>query len=95
MVLSRLFRPRNGVGTVHTSPINKVDQTLLPCCALHYWMLDIDGFAGEWKDGELVSDWVRESRHVVFESISHRIPNAIARLSMNLDPQNYDLSCSW
>ena len=37
--------------------VDKVDDILLNCCALHNWLLDINRISGQWKDGVLVSDW--------------------------------------
>jgi hypothetical protein len=45
-------------------------------------LFGIDGLSGKWKDGDVYGH---------FEGICHSIHNAIAQLSMNLDPQNYDL----
>ncbi|KAL7544914.1 hypothetical protein ACHAWF_009079 [Thalassiosira exigua] len=57
-------------------------------------LLDIDGLDEVWKDGILVqrSDWTGEMGKHDFEGIDEEVPNAIARLSANLDPRNYDLS---
>jgi hypothetical protein len=60
--LNFLFRPRNKVGTLHTLPIDNVDQTWLPCCALRDYLCwaSMD-YLAKWKDGVLLlSDWVRE-----------------------------------
>jgi hypothetical protein len=70
----------------------KTDDVWLTCCALHNWLLDIDGFGGEWNGGELVSDWTGPLGDMDFDGINEEIPNAIARLCLNLDPRNYDTS---
>ncbi len=73
--------------------INAVDNVWFTCCALHNWLLDIDGLTGEWRDGVPVSDWEgRLGEHDDNECISDRVPNAISRLHHNLNFRNYDLS---
>ena len=42
---------------VRLDGINAVDNVWFTCCALHNWLLEIDGITGEWKDGVPVSDW--------------------------------------
>ena len=41
----------------HVDGINAVNEMWFTCCALHNWLLSIDGLTGEWKDGVPVSDW--------------------------------------
>ena len=72
--------------------VDKVDEIWLTCCALHNWLLDIDGISGQWNDGVLVSDWDGELGRNDFDGLRESIPNSVARLSTNLDPHNYDLS---
>jgi hypothetical protein len=54
--------------------------------------LDINGLSNKWNDGVLVSDWEGELGQMDFNGLRESIPNVIAQLSTNLDPQNYDLS---
>ena len=78
---------------IWTDGINSVDDIWLTCCALHNWLLDIDGLTGEWKDGVPVSD--REGtmgQHDDDYPLNAPMPNAIARLHHNLNYRNYDLS---
>ncbi len=70
----------------------KTDDIWLTCCALHNWLLDIDGLGGVWNGGISVSDWTGPLGDMDFEGINEDIPNAIARLTCNLDLQNYDSS---
>ena len=70
----------------------KADDVWLTCCAMHNWLLDIDGFSGEWNDGVPISDWSGALGDLDYDGIPEDIPNAIARLSRNLDPRNYDSS---
>ena len=60
---------------------------LLMCCALHNWLLDIDGFGGVWNGGLAVSDWIGPLGDMDFDSIREDVPNSISRLSRNLDPR--------
>ena len=74
--------------------VNGVDKIWLTCCALHNWLLDIDGLDEVWTDGvsASASDWTGEMGMHDFEGVGTEIPNAIARLSTNLEPRSYDLS---
>ena len=69
-----------------------VDHVWLTCCTLHNWLLDIDGIGGVWNGGIAVSDWTGANGDMDFEGLNQEIPNALARLCQNLDPQNYDSS---
>jgi len=62
------------------------------CCALHNWLLEIDGLTQKWVGGVkmLTSEWDGEMGCLDFYGIRVDIPNALARLSTNLDPRNYD-----
>ena len=66
--------------------VNKVDDLWMTCCALHNWLLEIDRISGRWEVGVLVSDWEGDLGRMDFDGLSQSIPNAIARLSTNLDP---------
>ena len=72
--------------------VDRVDEIWLTCCALHNWLLDIDGLSDKWNDGVLVSNWDGDLGQMDFDGLDESIPNSIARLSTNLDPRNYDLS---
>ena len=72
--------------------VDKVDEIWLTCCALHNWLLNIDGISSQWKDGVLVSNWDGDLGWMDFDELGETIPNLIARLSTNLDPRNYNLS---
>ena len=58
--------------------VDKVDEIWLTCCALHNWLLDIDGLSNKWNDGVLVSDWEGELGQMDFNGLRVSIPNAIA-----------------
>ncbi len=79
---------------VPISGVDSVDCVWFTCCALHNWLLDIDGLSEKWEDGVryCVSDWEGELGGIEFDGIHKDIPNALARLSENLNPRNYDSS---
>ena len=58
----------------------------MTCCTLHNWLLKIDGLSKEWDGGVCVSDWEGGLSGLDFDGIDESIPNALARLSLNLDP---------
>ena len=70
-----------------------VDEVWLTCCALHNWLLDVDGFGGVWNGGVAISDWTGWNGDHDYDGLSKEIPNAVARICRNLDPRNYDSSC--
>jgi hypothetical protein len=74
------------------SGVDNVDKTWLTCCALHNWLLKVDGLNGEWKGEVLLSDWEGEMGGLDFDGLQSCIPNTIARLCAKLDPRNYNLS---
>jgi hypothetical protein len=71
--------------------VNKVDDIWMTCCGLHNWLLESDGISCRWEDGVLVRDWEGDLGCMEFEGLRQSIPNALSRLSTNLDPQNYNL----
>jgi hypothetical protein len=64
----------------------------LTCCALHNWLLDINGLSGEWKNGVPVSDWEGPMGDTDVEGLDDGVAHTIARLSKNLNPRKYDSS---
>jgi hypothetical protein len=77
---------------VRISGVENIDKVWFTCCALHNWLLEIDGSNGGWKGGLPLSNWEGEMGGLDFDGLRSFIPNAIARLSTNLDPHNYDQS---
>jgi len=84
---------------VRVHGVDKVDLIWLTCCALHNWLLDIDGLSNEWTGEQVAtnceSDWLGELGDHDFEGVSierTNIPNAILRLSNNLTVRNFDAS---
>jgi hypothetical protein len=72
--------------------VDGVDDVWLTCCALHNWLLDIDGLSGEWKNGVPVSDWEGPMGDTDVEGLDNGVAHTIARLSKNLNPRIYDSS---
>ena len=79
---------------IHLWGVMKVDDVWKTCCALHNWLLDIDGISAVWENGVRIfpSDWEGPLGDLDFDGVREEIPTAISYLSTNLDPQNYDLS---
>jgi hypothetical protein len=74
--------------------VDSVDHVWFTCCALHNWLLEVDGLTEKWVGGiyKLTSNWDGDMGCLDFEGILVEVPNALARLSTNLDPRNYDSS---
>ena len=72
----------------------KVDDVWKTCCALHNWLLEIDGISTVWENGVhvVVSDWDGPMGDLDFDGVRKDIPNSIAWLSNSLDSQNVNLS---
>ncbi|KAL7425544.1 hypothetical protein ACHAXH_000097, partial [Discostella pseudostelligera] len=78
---------------VRLDGINAVDTVWFTCCALHNWLLDIDGLTGEWRDGVPVSDWEGTlGQHDDDYPLNNTVPNAVTRLQTSLNFRNYDTS---
>lgn len=78
---------------VRLDGINAVDNVWFTCCALHNWLLDIDGLTGEWRDGVPVSDWEGNmGQHDDDYPLNDTVPNAVTRLHTSLNFRNYDTS---
>ena len=83
---------------VRVHGIDKVDLIWLTCCALHNWLLDIDGLSDAWTGEHAAtpveeSDWLGELGEHDFDGVTvgrQQIPNAILRLSNNLTDRNFD-----
>ena len=74
--------------------VDSVDHIWFTCCVLHNWLLEVDRLTQEWVGGirKLTSDWDGEMGCLDFDGVRVEVPNALAHLSANLDPRNYDLS---
>jgi hypothetical protein len=77
---------------VSVSGVESIDKVWFTCCALHNWLLEIDGLNGQWRGGVPLSNWEGDMCGLDFDGLLSSIPNAVAKLSTNLDPHNYDQS---
>ncbi len=74
--------------------VNSVeDHIWFTCCVLHNWLLEVDGLTQKWVGGvhKLTSNWNGDMGVLDYDGIRVDVPNALAHLSTNLDPRNYDL----
>lgn len=74
--------------------VESVDKIWLSCCALHNWLLEIDGLNAEWGEVSMPdSDWLGELGDTDLEDVRQElVPWSIVRLSQRLDPRTLDLS---
>jgi hypothetical protein len=61
---------------------------------LHNWLFEVDGLIEEWVGGvrKVGSEWEGDLGCLDYEGVPVEVPNALTRLSANLDPRNFDLS---
>ena len=78
---------------VRISGVDSVDCIWFTCCALHNWLLDIDGLSEKWVGGvqQCNSNWEGELGGLD-DGVHKDVPNALTRLSENQDAWNFDLS---
>jgi hypothetical protein len=71
-----------------------VSDVWFTCCALHNWLLEVDGLTEEWVGGvrKVVSEWEGDLGCLNYEGVPVEVPNALTCLSANLDPHNFDSS---
>ncbi len=74
--------------------VDTVDSVWFTCCTLHNWLIEVDGLTEEWVGGvrTVVSEWEGDLGCLDYEGVPVEVPNALARLSANLDPRNFDSS---
>jgi len=73
--------------------IDAVNNIWLTCCALHNWLLEIDGLNAEWSEVSMpVSDWEEDLCDCVLEGLNVRISWSFTRFSQRLEPRMLDLS---
>ncbi len=66
---------------------------MFTCCALHNWLLEIDGLNADWGGVSIpVSDWEGNLGDCEMEGIDAQIPWSLYFLSQRLDPRTLDLS---
>jgi DDE superfamily endonuclease len=73
--------------------IEVTDEIWMTCCALHNWLLDIDGLDDKWQGG-VPSDWESElGLHDMEDTARFVPPAALARLNARqLSARHYDMS---
>jgi hypothetical protein len=73
---------------VRTHSVDSVDCVWFTCCALHNWLLEVNGLSEKWDGGvrNLTSNWDGEMGLLDVDGVKIVVPNALARLSSNLDP---------
>ena len=65
---------------------------MFTCCALHNWLLEIDGLNADWGGVSIpVSDWEGNLGDCEMEGIDAQIPWSFKCLSQRLDPRTLDL----
>ena len=74
--------------------VDAVDSVWFTCCALHNWLLEVDGLTEEWVGGvcKVGSEWAGDLGCLDYEGVPVEVPNALTQLSANLDPRNFDSS---
>lgn len=74
---------------IRVEGVEAVDKIWLTCCALHNWLLEVDGLDKAWDGtGIATSDWEGELGNHDFTGL----PEPLARLTATLDARNYDRS---
>jgi hypothetical protein len=70
--------------------VDSADRIWLTCCALHNWLLEIDGLDKKWEDG-VPSDWEGElGQHE--SSDLRRYADPVRRLNSPVAARTYDMS---
>ncbi len=71
--------------------MDAVDSVWFTCCALHNWLLEVDGLTEEWVGSvcKVGSEYEGDLGCLDFKGVPVEVPNALARLSANHDPRNF------
>jgi hypothetical protein len=78
--------------SIRLQGIDKVDMCWKTCCALHNWLLEIDGLDEKWIEG-VSSDWEGDLGNFdSAEDVQENIPFALRRLHGTQPLRNYDAS---
>lgn len=75
--------------------VEAADKVWCTCCALHNWLLEVDGLDVQWKNGveTVSSDWEGSLGDCEVEAVrEHAHPAAIERLHSPASFRNFDLS---
>ena len=79
---------------IRINGVDVVDNIWFTCCALHNWLLEIDGLNADWSGISMpVSDWEGNLGDCEMDGINVTIPwSALARMSQRLNHRTLDLS---
>jgi hypothetical protein len=69
--------------------VDNADKIWLTCCALHNWLLEIDGLDESWEDG-VPSDWEGELGNHENDGLVNKYATPISRL--HSAARNFDAS---
>jgi hypothetical protein len=58
--------------------VNNVDKIWSTCCALHNWLLEVDGLTDKWDGGIPVGNWEGLLGQMDYDGLQESIPNAIS-----------------
>ena len=73
---------------IRINGVDAVDNDWFTCCALHNWLLEIDGLNADLSGVSMpVSDWEGNLGDCELEGINVTIPWSLTCLSQQLDPQ--------
>jgi hypothetical protein len=67
------------------------DKVFLSCCALHNWLLEVDGLDINWEEGN-VSDWEGELGNHDLQDVNVHLPFAVARLLSPAEMRSFDVA---
>ena len=67
------------------------DRVFLTCCALHNWLLEVDGLDDKWEEG-MKSRWERTLGYHDLQDVEEHLPEAITRLMSPAEMRAYDVS---
>jgi DDE superfamily endonuclease len=67
------------------------DKIFLTCCALHNWLLDVDGLDPDWREGA-PSEWETALGNHSLQDVQTNLPPAVVRLLSPAEMRGYDAS---
>jgi hypothetical protein len=67
------------------------DKVFLTCCALHNWLLEVDGLDINWEEGN-ASDWEGELGNHDLQDVNVYLPFAVARLMSPAEMRAFDVA---
>lgn len=66
-------------------------KVFLTCCALHNWLLEVDGLDNNWEEGD-ASDWEGAMGNHDLQDVNEHLPFAVARLMSPTEMRAYDVA---